>query len=379
MTLVARARAPRSPSRGGRVPRRRAGSPAGRRHSQRPAFKMVSMPSASAARKRGASGAAGDGSAGPRAACGLGTAEPRASTPAGASRCRRRGARQRRLVRRPSRGSAPPRPARPPPTPPSTSARRERARRRRHPAGGDGARRPSPRSSRTKCAAVGRAAGSFDIPSASRYATSAGARGARSRSGRGRASECARSHSAGELSGPISYGERFPENTRYSVSASEYTSAAAVAGRPATISGATNCGVPASRPVAVTRVEPAMRLSPKSPSLAMGVPDSGSSTLPGLTSRWTTPASCAATSACAMASPTARPSATSNGSDACTRAAPAPAAGPGRGRAPSRSRRAGRAGTSRTCGRCGARSAAARCAPPGGSAARPRAAGGGRP
>ena len=36
-----------------------------------------------------------------------------------------------------------------------------------------------------------------------------------------RASECARSHSAGELSGPISYGERFPENTRYSVSASE--------------------------------------------------------------------------------------------------------------------------------------------------------------
>ncbi|AEV86251.1 MAP/microtubule affinity-regulating kinase 3 [Actinoplanes sp. SE50/110] len=93
-----------------------------------------------------------------------------------------------------------------------------------------------------------------------------------------------------------------PATISNSSTPSPYRSVAGSAGLPSRRSGAAYAGVPKVAPVSSSSGSPAAALIPKSSSFT---PPLQSITLPGLMSRCTTPAACAAASAPATAAPTA--------------------------------------------------------------------------
>ena len=92
-----------------------------------------------------------------------------------------------------------------------------------------------------------------------------------------------------------------PSTMKYSSAPSAHRSVAGVMSPPVACSGAMYDGEPTMRPVFVTRDSSRMVATPKSVSLALS--SWSTRTLAGFTSRWTTPARCAASSAVSTCRP----------------------------------------------------------------------------
>ncbi len=139
----------------------------------------------------------------------------------------------------------------------------------------------------TSAALAGLRSGSLAVRPATSAATPAGTDGGSGGSGRSR---CA----SATASGPPPNG-RLPARHSYAIIPSAYRSAAGLAEAPAARSGAMYAGVPAIASAPVARADPAARMSTASPkSVILTWPSPVTIRFPGLISRCTSPAVCAA-------------------------------------------------------------------------------------